>query len=1789
MQAIRINKAGDKAGLSAAGAKNPALQQKKDSALVRSNSRAVTPGLSIQASLTIGEQGDKYEKEADHVAEQVVGPVAQRTPSLSTTAPPAKDLKRPPNITPILHQPVEEQRKDEAQPKEEEEVASSMEQFAVRRFAKDHASPDPRESRTSRPHFHGGNDVPMMMGNIGRGGAALQNRHPAPRGPPVVMRRVLLHHARPPPGHVLQMSRSLKTVQHNSPLRRIEAEAGGHLIQGFPRKKGELRSHSIFCRGPPQQARTKESEGRLERDLRQSRGGGEPLPEKARIQMEAGIGADFSGVRVHTDDRAQQMNRTLGSQAFASGNDIFFNQGNFNPESKSGRFLLAHELTHTVQQGASPKVQRSPDPNKRDTAIKNVSDQGVPGVQEFRGTRLLPIQETGSPCVLSSSQKVPATSPKQSENLNPQNDTPLFNNQGPRAPPIRETAAPGVQGGWIGDKLNSYARHIPGWELFTVIIGYNPLTERDVDRTPRNFLRGFMGLVPGGTVLYDKLDEGGVIDDAFNWLSDQINDLNLSWTRLKNALDDAWDDMDFIRWDPFDYNLKVLKRHLTPIWEDVKEFGSRVIDKMVELARELILVPLAEFVKERTRAYPLLSVILGADPITGETVERNLYNIVSAFLLLTESGEEYLNKLNESGKLLELSEWLDAEIERLNVGPEVVTDAFKRAFELLDLNAVIHPVDTITKLWNIFAGPVTRLFNFVVNVVMKVLGLIKDWLLGLLKEYAAKIPGYPLLTVLLEKDPLTGEKVPRNPENFIKGFMSFVPGGLEKFKNLQKSGAISKAFKWLGKAITKLGLIGQALIGAFTKMWETFSINDLTNPVAAFERVVAIFTDPVKKIIDFAVEVGLKVLEFIFEGVLGPTGARVLAILKKAKSTFMTIIKDPIKFVKNLIDAVMKGFNQFKTNILKHLKAGLIGWLVGTLGKAGVKLPEKWDLKGIVSFVLGILGLTYDRIRPKLVKVLGEKTVGILETTFDVVMLLFTEGPGAVWKKFLEYIDNLKETVMGGIRDWVISKVVTSAVIKIASMLNPAGAVIQAIIATYNTVMFFIERINQILDLVESVVNSIAKIAAGKIDDAANFVEQAMARTIPVIISFLARLLGLGNIAGTIQEIIKKLQAAVDKALDKVIAWLVKQAKRLIKAGKGAIAKVFSWWKARKGFKDKGGAEHEIFFKGKGAQASLMVASSDPKTFTEYIKLITPSTPEEKTAHAKAKKIAKKIDGMKQKTSTGKSAKGEDVKDATPEFQKEVDNLAIEVAKIKMKGKIPPSSPIKFSGLTAENYGKGVEVDKLTKIHPPGSEPTADSDAWKKLLLRKPKSGGGSLYVRGHLLNHNIGGPGNDWRNLTPITQDANNRGGGSMLKAFETPVKNSVDAGNAVHFKVTPGYTRQTPGVLSKLDPVPAGKTAAERDMIRKIATEEAKIPINVVCHAEEYDPLSDDKKSVPPDPKLPSKVLNVPVPNTIATDNVDDYALEASPTPPAGRIDDPVAMENAQVPSALAGQIAEAVKEINRREGKVVNAIAALKAPLPSQFAQIQILHDDNKIKAQTKNPFTQDKIEDYQRKVGVLAPQNVSHAYYKLDQSPTSKIFSFTEIGAHIATDPKIPGLMWNNKVALYVQGISGRADQPYFRKLFRKLGYKRAQYPDDVQTKSEVSPSVDQYEREADNVADHVVGEGVQRSPLPRITSLPRANRIHRSRESGASVETPQLSGDFGRSKGAGAPLPAGTRKEMEHGIGGDFSGVRIHDDSNAANSPAPSMPRPLPMDRISTLARENTSPGQNRANTSLPTN
>jgi hypothetical protein len=271
-----------------------------------------------------------------------------------------------------------------------------------------------------------------------------------------------------------------------------------------------------------------------------------------------------------------------------------------------------------------------------------------------------------------------------------------------------------------------------------------------------------------------------------------------------------------------------------------------------------------------------------------------------------------------------------------------------------------------------------------------------------------------------------------------------------------------------------------------------------------------------------------------------------LNVLAKAASVIGDIISDPIGFLGNLIDGVKSGLSRFVDNIGTHLKEGFFGWLFGAIGSAGITMPKTFDLSGIFELVMDVLGLSYRAIRARVARVVGGPVVDKMEQTVDVFKMLVTKGAAGLWDWIKEKIGDFEDMVLGGIKEWVIEKVIKGGITWLLSLLNPAAAFIKACKAIYDIVMFIVERGAQIIEFVNSVLDSIGAIAKGNISAAADKVENALAKAIPLAISFLASLLGLGGISEKIKEGIDKVRKPIEKVVDTVVMGAVKTFRKML-------------------------------------------------------------------------------------------------------------------------------------------------------------------------------------------------------------------------------------------------------------------------------------------------------------------------------------------------------------------------------------------------------------------------------------------------------------------------------------------------------------------------------------------------------------------------------------------------------------------------------------------------------------------
>jgi hypothetical protein len=549
--------------------------------------------------------------------------------------------------------------------------------------------------------------------------------------------------------------------------------------------------------------------------------------------------------------------------------------------------------------------------------------------------------------------------------------------------------------------------------------------------------------------------------------------------------------------------------------------------------------------------YRMLTVILGVNPINMGRVERNAANILRAVVELLPGGYLITQALDNYGVFDKVGAWVEQQIRSLGMSGAMFRQALDKFLDSLSWTDIFHLGDVWDRAKRIFTEPIGRLIDFGKGLVVGILKFIKDAILRPLAKLAEGTRGYDLLKAVLGEDPITGEPVPRTADTLIGGFMKLI-GQEEVWNNLKRANAVARAWAWFQGAMSSLIGFVRQIPTLFISALQSLEIADIVLLPRAFAKVAGVFGSFFGRFFSWAGQQVLTLLQIIFE-VLAPAA---MPYIRKAAGAFRKIIGDPIGFIGNLVKAGIQGFKQFGTNFLTHLRTSLIGWLTGTLSGANIYIPQAFELKEIVKFVLSVLGLTWQNIRQKLVKVIGETAVTVLEKGFDVVVALVTEGPAAAWEKIKENISNLKDMVMEQIMTFVRDRIVQAAITKLVTSLNPAGAFIQAIIAIYNTIMFFVERLRQIAQVVASFIDSISAIADGVITAAANRVEKTMAGLLTLVISFLARLVGLGKVSDAVVNIVNKIRAPIDKAIDKVIEWIVATARKLKKlvTGEGRAA-----------------------------------------------------------------------------------------------------------------------------------------------------------------------------------------------------------------------------------------------------------------------------------------------------------------------------------------------------------------------------------------------------------------------------------------------------------------------------------------------------------------------------------------------------------------------------------------------------------------------------------------------------------
>lgn len=335
--------------------------------------------------------------------------------------------------------------------------------------------------------------------------------------------------------------------------------------------------------------------------------------------------------------------------------------------------------------------------------------------------------------------------------------------------------------------------------------------------------------------------------------------------------------------------------------------------------------------------------------------------------------------------------------------------------------------------------------------------------------------------------------------------------------------------------------------------------------------------------------------------------ARVLA---KAATAWDEVLARPIQFIRNILRSMLLGFRRFFGNIVSHLLHGVSGWIFGELRDVGIQPPSSWtDLRSVFGFLMQVLGITVEHIFELLARRLPPERVqqlrrayNFLSGAWEWVKLAVEEGPAGVWRMLVERLRDLGTTVLRAAVDWMMERIVARVTARLLSMLDPTGvmAVVNALVSLYRAIQTVVRYMRQLLEIVNSVLDTVINVARGVLGPAAEMLEAALHRAMPIAIAFLANQVGLSGLGARMREIVGSIRERVDAAL----LWLIDRAMAGINAVMGmvrsAASAVFEWWRARKSFRGSDGRTHTAYFAGRGDDARLMIAS-DPLTVERLV------------------------------------------------------------------------------------------------------------------------------------------------------------------------------------------------------------------------------------------------------------------------------------------------------------------------------------------------------------------------------------------------------------------------------------------------------------------------------------------------------------------------------------------------------------------------------------------------------------
>lgn len=1267
----------------------------------------------------------------------------------------------------------------------------------------------------------------------------------------------------------------------------------------------------------------------IARSIRLRRGKGRSLDADTRQKMEGAFQADFGGVRIHTDQDAVQLNRALGAQAFTTGKDVFFNQGKYDPSQRKGQLLLAHELTHTVQQGAVPeRASDTPEPvgepstdasaltadadvllpitipdtdTATDTGTGETEAGATPAVgEEEAAATPAPVDEVPIPRTPGEDPNFQALKQKTKKTAAGQKEAPeakSLTDNAEAAAPLADNEQKGqAQEGQVGE-MEEQEPQLFDAETFKKLLLEQiekilPKNEEEADKFPGS---GKMNQVKGSAgqkVASEKEKSGGAIKTA------TAKEPDPSAVEARPVADLAPPTVGTAPKSLRAGNTTPPARNPSEVSQPLVDDGKRMDDEMA--ANDVTEEQLAKS-EEPSFLTTLDSKKTAKANITEAPVqfrqdeqsvrekhqqhaENKGEDTVSGMfdgrkdLLAKATGEQKNNAKDNTSARDTISREIDkiflltqVDVEKV-LGPAdgskdgTIDEGVNTRFELGESYATLRFESFIRRKMDAYKrerygswfdprGWGKRIKDTFVGMPDEVNQFYVDGREQYIADMDVALTG--IAQYIATELAKVKQRISKGRKE-VKDFVAGLPASQQKLATAAVE-KIEDQFSQLDSAVTSKQ---DALIDSIAQKYKE-SLEAVDARIEEMKAANRGLVDKVMDAIKGVIETIRKLKQLIMD------------LLAAIQSLIGVIMADPIGFMKALFAGIKAGFDSFVANIQKHLIAGLFKWLTGSLGPMGITVPENvFSLSGIFDLIMQVLGLSWDFVRKKMVKLLTEPVVKAVESGFTVISKIKEKGIMGLWEEVQQQFSDLKETVLEAIRNMIITQVIQAGIKWLLSLLIPGAGFIKAIMAIKDFIVFFVESA---IALIPTLIEAIKAAAAKNFARISLAVENGLATLIPLVIGLLAKLLNISNLVQKVQKIIKNIRKRIDRAIDRIILRAKAWSKKFVKGAKNTAKKVkdklVQWWKAKKKFKGGDGKEHQLYFKQKGQNAEMMVAS-EIQTFGDFMKHIKSVAKTEdqkkllKQAEAKATEADKIIQRKTGAATEAATKKNQEQKQK--DLQEKLNELSPITAQIFgfAEGEQPATeagfdSTTKAGATVATLMTATVLSKEARKGGDAGSSPTQEKHVlFDKLILRK--EGARSYYIRGHMLNDNLHGPGK-WYNMTPLSQKGNK----AHLQSAENAVKRAVQSGGVVNYKVEATYGRGdlsvTKAQLNKL-----GIDETKQEDIMTIRSAEQHVPTKLTVAATLL--VKDDKGKF----TKKSKVLlaSKPITNEVDT-NLKNYEV--------------------------------------------------------------------------------------------------------------------------------------------------------------------------------------------------------------------------------------------------------------------------------------------------------------------------